>query len=155
EFSIRAKGGVRLNTDTMLIFGNSSASLLSGDQGGAIELGDSLSTNATPYLDFHFGIGVTEDYNTRIIADGPQQLTIERSGSAVPLARFFPGGLEVNGTLCCTSDRNQKENFEPVDPGAVLAKVSALPLAQWSYKEDTHCTHIGPMAQDFYAAFGF
>ena len=52
-----------------------------------------------------------------------------------------------------TSDRNAKENFKPVSPRAVLDKVAALPITRWNFKEDTSTEHIGPMAQDFSAAF--
>lgn len=37
----------------------------------------------------------------------------------------------------------------------VLQKVSQLPVTGWNYKSQEATTrHIGPMAQDFYAAFG-
>jgi hypothetical protein len=37
----------------------------------------------------------------------------------------------------------------------VLAKVAALPLSEWNYKlEGAGRRHVGPMAQDFQAAFG-
>jgi len=52
-----------------------------------------------------------------------------------------------------TSDRNAKENFAPIDPGEILAKVAALPLSRWNFKQDKSARHLGPMAQDFYAAF--
>ena len=51
-----------------------------------------------------------------------------------------------------TSDRNAKENFAAVDPQAVLARVLALPISRWNFKAD-ETQHIGPMAQDFHAAF--
>lgn len=51
------------------------------------------------------------------------------------------------------SDRNIKQNFQTVDPQQVLAKVAALPITEWSYKADATTRHIGPMAQDFHAAF--
>jgi len=57
-------------------------------------------------------------------------------------------------TFVPDSDRNLKENFKPVDPQAMLARVAALPLTEWNYKAETGARHIGPMAQDFYAAFG-
>ena len=56
-------------------------------------------------------------------------------------------------TLTQTSDRNAKENFRPVDAQEVLGKVASLPLSRWNYKQDAISQHIGPMAQDFYAAF--
>jgi hypothetical protein len=52
-----------------------------------------------------------------------------------------------------TSDRNQKENFQPVNVREVLEKVAALPVTRWNYKADPDNPHIGPMAQDFHAAF--
>ena len=37
----------------------------------------------------------------------------------------------------------------------MLEKVSALPITEWKYKvEADGSKHIGPMAQDFHAAFG-
>ena len=53
------------------------------------------------------------------------------------------------------SDRNLKENFGDVQGGDVLAKLADLPVSRWSYKKDKAKTrHMGPMAQDFHAAFG-
>ena len=62
-------------------------------------------------------------------------------------------GLTVDGTFVSSSDRNAKENFQPVDAREVLAKVAALPVSRWNYKRDATSEHIGPMAQDFYSAF--
>lgn len=52
------------------------------------------------------------------------------------------------------SDRALKEGFESVDPRAILAGVVKLPIETWSYQGET-VRHLGPMAQDFAAAFGF
>ena len=51
------------------------------------------------------------------------------------------------------SDRNVKERFETVDPRVILAAVARLPIERWSYKGEP-VRHLGPMAQDFAAAFG-
>ena len=54
-----------------------------------------------------------------------------------------------------TSDRNAKENFSSVSPAEILDKVASLPVSQWNFKgEQKEVQHIGPMAQDFHAAFG-
>jgi hypothetical protein len=50
------------------------------------------------------------------------------------------------------SDRNLKEGFAPVDPRAILARVATLPIETWSYRGEA-ARHLGPMAQDFAAAF--
>jgi hypothetical protein len=62
---------------------------------------------------------------------------------------YCDGTTWVNG-----SDRNAKEDFSSVDPQEVLAKVAALPLTEWQYKATPGQSHLGPMAQDFHAAFG-
>ena len=37
----------------------------------------------------------------------------------------------------------------------ILDKVASLPVSQWNFKgEQKEVQHIGPMAQDFHAAFG-
>ena len=52
------------------------------------------------------------------------------------------------------SDRNLKTDVAQLDDAAVLDKVAALPIERWSYKSERGVRHVGPMAQDFYAAFG-
>lgn len=58
------------------------------------------------------------------------------------------------GTRRTRSDRNQKEHFAAVDVQEVLTKVATLPIEKWNYKDQNPTIrHIGPMAQDFAAAF--
>ena len=52
-----------------------------------------------------------------------------------------------------TSDRNTKEQLVPVNQREVLDKVCELPISEWNYIGYDQ-RHIGPMAQDFHAAFG-
>lgn len=52
------------------------------------------------------------------------------------------------------SDRNMKENFEPVDGELILEKIKNLPITKWNYKKtDPNEKYIGPISQDFHAAF--
>jgi len=60
---------------------------------------------------------------------------------------------EFYGNLNQSSDRNLKEKFTPVNPLEVLNRVASLPISNWNFKTDGATRHIGPMAQDFYAAF--
>lgn len=65
------------------------------------------------------------------------------------------GNLSISGTLSQGSDVNTKENILAVDPEAILAGVASLPIATWEYIADrTDAVHLGPMSQDFAAAFG-
>lgn len=261
-----------------------SDSQLTSDQGGSIELGDSTVSNSTPHLDFHYGVGVPQDYNVRLVNDAPGQLSLlgnfdisgalvvdnanGNSGSISPGLTFGSGsgegiasqrtagvgqyglnlytafqpritidssgnvgigtttptdalldvegdthindhsiflragsdrnhglgyraafaGLFVDGpalfgysggilgttaagenwslrwdtsgavftrgAINPPSDRNLKDNIRAVDNREVLDKLAALPVSEWNYKDDPATRHIGPMAQDFYSAFG-
>jgi hypothetical protein len=51
------------------------------------------------------------------------------------------------------SDKNGKENFQELNCKDVLAKVAAMPVTRWNYKESPDAQHIGPVAQDFHEAF--
>jgi hypothetical protein len=64
------------------------------------------------------------------------------------------GAYENDGVWTNASDRNLKENFAPVDGTEVLSKIDSLPIDTWSYKSNKSVRHLGPVAQDFYSAFG-
>jgi hypothetical protein len=60
-----------------------------------------------------------------------------------------------SGTAAGISDVDQKEEIEPVQVAEVLERLLELPIHRWSYQyEGEDIRHLGPMAQDFYAAFG-
>jgi hypothetical protein len=78
------------------------------------------------------------------------------SSIAAPVAaQAASGDGSASGSTGATvSDRNLKTGFAPVDVRAILARVAALPITTWSYKgDDPGIRHLGPMAQDFAAAF--
>jgi hypothetical protein len=59
-------------------------------------------------------------------------------------------GVWVNAS----SAKTGKTDFADVDPQDVLRKVAQLPITTWRYKEGEGAVrHIGPMAEDFDAAF--
>ena len=53
------------------------------------------------------------------------------------------------------SDRNAKKDFTPVDGREILRKLDEVPVQSWRYKWDEagSTPHLGPVAQDFKAAF--
>jgi hypothetical protein len=55
-----------------------------------------------------------------------------------------------------TSDRAKKENFRSVDALEVLRKLGGISVTSWNYigNDASQFRHYGPMAQDFFAAFG-
>jgi hypothetical protein len=66
-------------------------------------------------------------------------------------------GVEVaagGGSWSSISDRNVKENFTPLDGEEILKRLRKVPVSSWNYKtQPSEIRHIGPMAQDFFAAF--
>ena len=74
------------------------------------------------------------------------------SNSAASLGVSLAAG---GGSWTSISDRNVKDNVAPVAPETVLDKVAALPISTWNYEsQDPFVRHMGPMAQDMFAAFG-
>jgi hypothetical protein len=75
---------------------------------------------------------------------------------------FSNAGLTAGVTLAAgagswtsVSDRNRKEDFLPLEGEEVLLRLREVPVSSWRYiaEEDTNVRHIGPMAQDWDAAF--
>jgi hypothetical protein len=84
--------------------------------------------------------------NYRIAKTGAGVFAFELQGS---------GALTIAGALTQNSNRDSKTNIIDVNPETILSKVADLPISTWTYKADeSKATHLGPMAQDFAAAFG-
>ncbi len=63
--------------------------------------------------------------------------------------------LSTGGTWTNSSDSTRKHDFRHVDGEDVLAKIAAMPVTTWSYRDEaTAVRHMGPTAQDFRRAFG-
>ena len=64
----------------------------------------------------------------------------------------------IGGEVAFTavSDKTQKENFQPVDGEEVLGKIRGFELSSWNFigHDPKKFRHYGPMAQDFFVAFG-
>jgi hypothetical protein len=98
--------------------------------------GDGLPLAERMRLDYagNLGIGVTNPIYPIQLASG---------------AYVSAGGVWTN-----SSDKNAKENIARVNNVSILEKIGQLSISQWNYKaEQDGVQHIGPMAQDFYAAF--
>jgi hypothetical protein len=67
-------------------------------------------------------------------------------------------GVELSsgsGSWSSASSRALKSNVDPVDPAEVFDRVVDLDISTWNYDaEGEDVRHMGPMAEDFAAAFG-
>ncbi len=77
-------------------------------------------------------------------------------GVAAPSEKLHvSGNILATGTITPNSDRNAKTAMAPVDPVAILNRLTEVPIQQWRFKTEAEgVRHVGPMAQDFHAAFG-
>jgi trimeric autotransporter adhesin len=88
-------------------------------------------------------------FNVR--AAGGVMFATSVNAAGAPVTSCFMGR---NGTgWICSSDRNVKERIEPITPSRVLKGVLAMPVSTWSII-GSKVRQMGPMAQDFYRAFG-
>ncbi len=146
QFCIRARGGVRLDPLTSQFFGSQTRQMLNlwgtnygiGVQASSLYFRCDSSTGTDGFIWYKGGVHNDAYAN---------------AGGGTELMHLIQGALYVNGTFVSASDRNLKENFKPVSAREMLDKVAALPISRWNYKQDTSSEHVGPMAQDFYAAF--
>lgn len=100
--------------------------------------------------DFDFAPGANNAFTARSTGGARFILGIDGAGAWTWQCTVYNGG-----SWGCSSDRNVKENFQPVDGRAILEKLAALPITTWNaIGTDPSVRRMGPMSQDFYAAFG-
>ncbi len=104
--------------------------------------------------------GIFRPANNQIALSTAGNERLRITGAGVGIGTNAPASaLHVVGTVTATafnppSDRHLKENFAPVSPRDVLRKVTGLNISRWNFIGDATTPHVGPMAQDFHAAFG-
>ena len=156
-------GGALGTTDAgdhaALVWGNDSVTLDTGTAGALTVLPDGpvpelVATNSSAYYSGYFRLrnhievwpndaGTAQGYIDIRATDGTPNISLDGQSGKITCI-----------SLSQTSDRNAKADCAAINPRTVLAKVAALPISEWVYKTDAGARHIGPMAQDFHAAFG-
>ena len=97
-----------------------------------------------------FASTATDEFSARCRGGARFVSAIDGTGNPTAGVTLAAGG----GSWSSLSDRELKEGFEPVDGRQVLDRVATLRVTTWSYKAQGEATrHIGPVAQDFHAAF--
>lgn len=107
--------------------------------------------------------------SNRYVSDNDQKMTMRFGGGYVLYSAggpqrlgdpfFIPPGVELRpgaNSWFFISDSTKKENFRAVDGALILQKISKMRLGTWNYRgqDPKIFRHYGPMAQDFFAAFG-
>jgi len=129
----------------------------SGGQGPFVEIGRQALTPAPQAL-YAYSAGVVADVSplqaVTSINGVPGDLILQ-GGTGIQVTLNGDGKTLVISQTGQPSDRNIKTDFSAVQPQEVLAKLLALPIQNWRFtNEVADVRHLGPMAQDFHAAFG-
>jgi hypothetical protein len=116
-----------------------------------------LSSNTTGVQ--NIAIGVLADVSAGNLTNATAigfQATVNASNK-VRLGNTQVTVIEGQVAFTSPSDKTKKENFEPVDGEAVLGKIRGFELTSWNFigHDPKEFRHYGPMAQDFFAAFGY
>ena len=90
--------------------------------------------------------------NATAIGDG----AIVNASNKIRLGNTAVTVIEGQVAFTASSDKTKKENFQPVDGEEVLGKIRGFELSSWNFigHDPKEFRHYGPMAQDFFAAFG-
>lgn len=133
------------------------ATVPGGDSNSAAQRAFAAGTRAKAV---HTGAFVWADSTAADFSSTAGNQFLIRAGGGVGIGKNNPtqaldvvGNIVATGTITGSSDRNVKENFAPVNPREVLDKVTAMPVQRWNYIGEEKTPHIGPVAQDFHAAF--
>lgn len=167
QFNVRARGGMGLNmaprdVNVELTIrgragdafgGNADVQLVvdNANQEG-IQFGASNGGTGTNDANFEIAHSNGATYAPRMTLFGSGAVTIRSNNTAANTGVSMAANA---GSWSSLSDRSLKMAIVPVDTDAVLARVLDLPMSTWSYiAQGEAIRHMGPMAQDFAAAFG-
>jgi hypothetical protein len=100
------------------------------------------------------GADVTANNLTNATAIGAN--AVVNASNKIRLGNGFVSVIEGQVPYTFTSDKNQKENFQPVAGEEILRKLGDMNITSWNYigHDPQRLRHYGPVAQEFFAAFG-
>ncbi len=139
-----------------------SFSTIPGGRDNAANNSDSFAAGRRAKANHNGAFVWGDSTNADVTSFGTNTFTVRAAGGV----RFYSStdteapapGVELpagDSAWAAISDRNAKENFEPVDARRVLERLVTMPIETWNYKSQApSIRHIGPMAQDFREAFG-
>lgn len=105
---------------------------------------------------------ISDADSTPFTSQAANELAVRATGGVRLVTSVDSDGIPTSGAILPSgsgawsqlSDRAAKSNIALVDPQVVLDALLQLPLYTWRYNTQPESVrHLGPMAQDFYAAF--
>ena len=121
------------------------------------------ATNSGAFVWADESVAINTGFIMPFFSTADNQFTARATGGVRFYTSIDPNGnptagvnVASGGTSWTTiSDRNAKKNFAAIDYETILDKLAQVPIEQWNYKwePDNSTPNLGPMAQDFKAAF--
>jgi hypothetical protein len=132
--------------------------LLNNTTGGANTASgvSALFSNTTGNFNTAIGNGANVSAGDLTNATAIGNGAIVNNSNKIRLGNAAVTVIEGQVAFTASSDKTKKENFQPVDGEAVLGKIRGFELTSWNFigHDPKEFRHYGPMAQDFFAAFG-
>jgi hypothetical protein len=99
---------------------------------------------------FEFESAASNEFAARATGGVRFVTAVDENGEPLIGVRLSAG----SGSWETLSDRNAKTAILPIDGRQVLETLMDVPISTWQYRGQTDAVqHMGPMAQDFFAAF--
>jgi len=97
--------------------------------------------------------------STEVLASAHNQYVVRAAGGTIFYSNAgTTAGVQLSpgaGAWASVSDKRKKEHFAVEDGERALERIAGLPVRSWNYTaQGPGIRHLGPTAQDFYAAFG-
>ena len=147
QFLIRADGGLLFNTNTRVAIADD-VIFRARQNGGDADMDLRLVTRTGKSVAFY----VSDSSGSLFIT--PPNLNANANRLIVTGGTVGNATLSNGGTWTNASSRTFKEGFGAVDTIDVLNRLLNLPITTWEYIGSAEGLHLGPVAEDFKAAFG-
>jgi hypothetical protein len=100
-------------------------------------------------------IDIAASGNVGIGTAAPQQKLHVAGNTQIDGDLQINGSVQVEGRVTELSNVHAKQDFAAVDGQQVLLRLRDVPILTWRYRADASgVRHMGPTAQDFFAAYG-
>lgn len=122
------------------------ASFAAGAHAKALHSGSFVWSDDDPY---DFASTTYDQFRARATGGVQFVSAVDSNGDATAGVALASG----SGSWSSLSDRRAKEDIQALDGRTILQRLAGLPVYEWSYIAQPGVRHVGPMAQDFHAAF--
>ena len=95
------------------------------------------------------------DFTVNLKDSGGQEFSVNSRNNGDGKSTMRVTGSVQGTNFVSTSSRELKTDFSLLDGKEILSRLAGIPMMSWRYKTEAgEVRHLGPMAEDFHAAFG-